>query len=84
MNVIEAIQAAEGGALITNTFLKSIGRFLRYKGNGIFYEYELVQVDPKDESSEYKAEYKHEVRVFSISYILNKNWEKVENKYFDK
>ena len=41
MNIIEAIQQAENGDLITNNFLKITDSFLKYMGNGVFYQYEV-------------------------------------------
>jgi len=75
MNIIEAIQAAESGALITNNFLNAIGHFLKYMGSGVFYEYELLNGSPQ---------YKYEVRHFSTAYVLSNAWEVLENNPFDK
>lgn len=75
MTIIEAIQQAEGGALITNTFLKQIGHFLKYIKGGVFYEYEIVDD---------KAIYKYEVREFDMAEILSNSWQVVEDVYFEK
>lgn len=74
MNIIEAIKEAENGALITNNILKMSNRFLKYIKNGVFFEFEIV-----DEN----AEYKYEVRNFSMGDVLCVGWEIVENKYFN-
>ena len=71
MNIIEAIQAAEGGALITNNFMNN--RFLKYIGNGVFYQYEFYTGKP---------EYKYEVREFSMAYILSIGWEVLDSEPF--
>jgi hypothetical protein len=71
MNIIEAIQQAEGGKLIRNGMLKRIDHFLKYMGGGVFYEYELIS--GKDLTSSKK--YKYEVREFSVGYILSNDWE---------
>lgn len=73
MDIIKAMQTAEQGKLITNTFMKSCNYFLKYMGNGIFYQYEIING---------KQQYKYEVRDFSMSYILDIGWEIVENKWF--
>ena len=74
MNIIEAIQQAENGALITNNFMKSIGHFLKYMGGGVFYEYELINDKPH---------YKYEIRNFSTAYVLSIGWEALEKNYFN-
>ena len=71
MTIIEAIQRAENGKLITNNFIK--GRFLKYIQGGIFYEYELINGKP---------EYKYEVRHFSMAEILSIGWEVLEKNPF--
>lgn len=75
MNIIEAMQQAEGGKLITNNFLKSRGHFLKYIKGGVFFQYEVVDG---------KHNYKYEVRKFSMADILSIGWEIVEDKYFEK
>ena len=69
MNIIEAIQAAEGGALITNNFMTN--RFLKYIGNGVFYEYEFYTGKP---------EYKYEVRDFSMAYVISTGWKVLDDE----
>jgi len=69
MNIIEAIQAAEGGALITNNFMNN--RFLKYIGNGVFYEYEFYTGKP---------EYKYEVRDFSMAYVISTGWKVLDDE----
>ncbi len=71
MGIVEAVQKAEGGELITNNFLKPVGLFLRYMGNGVFNEYEIEDGIPK---------FKYQRRYFSMAYILSIGWETVENK----
>lgn len=74
MNIIEAIQKAENGELITNNFLKTHNSFLKYIGKGVFYEYTLVLDKPV---------YKYEIRDFSTAYVLSTGWETVPNlNYF--
>lgn len=75
MNIIEAIQQAENGALITNNFLKFTNSFLKYMGNGVFYQYTLVNDKPV---------YKYEVRDFSMAYVISTGWEIVPVKYFEE
>ncbi len=75
MNIIQAIQAAEQGKLITNNFLQTIRHFLKYMGEGVFYEYEIVDD---------KAVYKYEVRNFSMAEVLSAEWELVENRNYFK
>ncbi|MEK6878620.1 MAG: hypothetical protein AABY22_03380 [Nanoarchaeota archaeon] len=74
MNIIEAIQHAEQGKLITNNFLKSIDDFLIYISGGVFYRYAIVNGKP---------EYKYEVREFSMAEILSTGWEVLEKNYFE-
>lgn len=66
MNIIEAIQAAENGKLITNSFKKRSGRFLIYATGGVFFEYEIVGNNKS---------YKYEIRDFSMGDILHNAWE---------
>jgi hypothetical protein len=73
VNIIEAIQAAENGALITNNFMKINNRFLKYIKGGIFYEYELVDSKPV---------YKYEVRNFSMAEVMSIGWEVLPVNYF--
>lgn len=73
MNIIEAIQHAENGKLITNNFLNRIDDFLKYQKNGVFYRYTIENGKPQ---------YKYEVREFSMAEILSIGWEVVENNYF--
>ncbi len=40
MNIIEAIQAAENGQLITNNFLEMSDQFLKYINGGVFFKYD--------------------------------------------
>lgn len=74
MNIIEAIQQAENGALITNNFLKFTDSFLKYMGNGVFYQYKLVDDKPV---------YKYEVRDFSTAHVLSTGWEALQVNYFE-
>lgn len=73
MTIIEAIQRAENGALITNNFLKINEMFLKYIRGGVFYQYEIVDGKPV---------YKYEVREFSMAYILSIGWEVLDVDYF--
>ncbi len=73
MNIIQAIQAAEQGSLITNNFLKMNDFFLKYINNGVFFQYKIIDK---------KAIYKYEVRDFSMGHVLTTSWEIVETNYF--
>lgn len=73
MNIIEAIQKAENGALITNNFLDLNKRFLKYAGNGIFDEYELVNN---------KAVYLKQVNHFSVAQMVTNEWKVLYIKPF--
>lgn len=74
MNIIEAIQAAENGALITNNFMKMRDHFLKYIKGGLFYEYELVDEVPV---------FKYDVRKFSMAEIISTGWEVLPINYFN-
>ncbi len=74
MNIIEAMQAAESGKLITNNFLKLNDRFLKYIKNGVFYQYEIEDGE---------AMYRYEVREFSMAHVLSIGWEIVDKDYFN-
>jgi hypothetical protein len=74
MNIIEAIQTAENGKLITNNFLKIAGHFLKYEGAGVFSEYEFLTDKP---------EYLYDVRHFSTAHILSIDWEVLETNPFE-
>lgn len=74
MNIIQAFQKAENGALITNNFLKHSDMILKYMGNGVFFQYEIEEGKPL---------YKYEVREFSLGQILSIGWEVVEGDYFN-
>ncbi len=75
MNIIQAMQQAEDGALITNNFLKTRTHFLKYIKNGVFFQYEIIDK---------KAVYKYEVRDFSMGEILSTAWEVIEDNYFNE
>ncbi len=75
MNIIEAFQAAENGALITNDSYKLFDRFLKYMGNGEFFEYELVNGI---------VNYKWVVREFSLANIISTSWSILNNNPFAK
>ncbi len=66
MNIIQAIQAAENGSLITNNFLKKNNRFLKYMKGGTFYEYELVNKIPM---------FKYSIINFSMADVISIGWE---------
>ncbi len=72
MNIIEAIQAAENGSLITNNFMKPGGRFYKYMGAGLFYEYEVING---------KARWWYDVRNFTMAEILSIAWEVLPADY---
>ena len=67
MNIIEAIQAAENGWLITNNFLKPHKQYLKYVYNGIFNLYDVNGKEPKLLS---------EQRTFFMHDVLTIGWEK--------
>ncbi len=73
MNIIEAIQAAENGALIRNDLRKLRGHVLKYMGSGVFFEYEIIKKKPS---------FKYEVRDFSMMEVISISWEIVEERYF--
>ncbi len=66
MNIIQAIQEAENGALITDNFMRHNNRFLKYIERGVFFQYELIEKKPV---------YKFEVRNFSMADVLSIAWE---------
>ena len=74
MNIIEAIQAAENGALITNKFMKLSNRFLKYTKVGVFDKYELIEDRPI---------YKFAVRNFTMGEIISTSWEILPTNYFN-
>lgn len=73
MNLIEAFLQAEQGKLISNNFIETNSRVLKYMGNGVFYEYEIVNDKPI---------YKYEVRTFTVASIISTGWYVVEKNYF--
>lgn len=73
MNIIEAMQLAENGKLITNNFIQ--GQFLKYEGNGEFLQFEIVNKKPVC---------RFKVKVFTLGFILSNAWEVVEKDYFKK
>ena len=76
MNIIEAIQKAEQGKLITNNFLKIAGKFLVYNKRGVFYEFQNL--------GSY-AIYIDTHLSFSFSDIISIGWEIIENDFeFDE
>jgi len=42
MNIIEAIQKAENGALIANGTMKRTNSFISYIKNGVFFKHEVI------------------------------------------
>ena len=73
MNIIEAIQQAEGGKLIRNNSSHRNSSFLKYMGDGVFYAYEVVGGIPH---------YLYVVRDFSIGHILSTAWEIIPDTFF--
>ncbi len=65
MNIIEAIQKAEQGKLITNNFLKINNSFLMYIGHGLFEEFKTIDGEDK---------YVRDVTEFSIAHIISTGW----------
>jgi hypothetical protein len=74
MNIIEAMQQAENGKLITNNFLKMSDKILKYMGKGVFYQYQIINGKP---------EYKYPVRNFDFAEIISNAWEVVTTQYFE-
>jgi hypothetical protein len=74
MNIIEAMQSAENGFLITDNFLKSINCFLKYEKGGVFYQYKIVGGG--------EAIFSFAVRNFTMAQVLSTGWEVVEDIYF--
>lgn len=72
MTIIQAIQAAESGKHITNSFLSVSDSFLKYVTNGTFYCYTA--------DADGFTEYKYEVREFNMAEILSTSWKVVDNK----
>lgn len=66
MNIIQAIQAAENGALITNDFKKPFNSFLSYFGKGIFFKYQIINGE---------AVFIGPIPAFSMAEILTTSWE---------
>mgnify|MGYP003375084777 CR=1 FL=1 len=73
MDIIEAIQQAESGKLITNNFLKINDYFLKYIKNGVFAQYKIINK---------KAVYCYEVRNFSYAECISIGWEVLTENYF--
>ena len=69
MNIIEAIQYAENGKLITNGFLKMTNSYLEYWREGVFREHRIISDD--------KTTFVCEHYAFSMGYILANDWELV-------
>lgn len=66
MNIVEAIQCAENGKLITNGILWRIGHYLEYWKEGIFREHKIIADD--------KTEFVQTITSFSMGHILSNNW----------
>lgn len=73
MNIIEAIQSAENGDLISNNFMNLNNSFLKYNGGGVFLQYQLVNNKPV---------FKYTVRNFSMAEIISTGWEVLNVDYF--
>lgn len=66
MNIIEAIQQAENGKLITEGILKLAGKYIEYKGGGVFHEHKII--------ADEKTEFVGSVHSFSMQQILARDW----------
>lgn len=75
MNIIEAIQRAEDGKLITNNFLKLNNCFLKYVKAGVFYKYQVTETKPIFQS---------QVENFSMGEVLNISWEVLSDTPFNE
>lgn len=69
MNIIEAIQYAEKGKLITNGFIKRNNSYLEYWKEGVFREHRIVEQG----QTEFTCEHRH----FSMASVLATDWELV-------
>lgn len=75
MNIIEAMQKAEQGKLITNNFLKISNNVLKYVRNGEFEQYEIIDGI---------LNYRFKVTQFTYAFIISIGWEVVEGDYYLK
>lgn len=73
MNIIQAIQKAENGALISNNF-KLSRRFLKYTSNGTFRQYSIIDG---------KAVFDGKVELFPMGDILSIAWEVLDFDPFE-
>jgi hypothetical protein len=75
MNIIEAIVRAENGALITNNFMDYGNYFLKYKGEGLFHQYKVIDGKPI---------YIADIREFTMAYVISSGWRVLSENYFNK
>ena len=68
MNIIQAIQAAENGAIITNNFLKLTNTYLMYIDSGVFTELHFNNNDNKFYPQ-------GNIDRFNMAEILSTGWE---------
>lgn len=71
MTIVEAMQKAENGHLITNNFMK--GWFLMYMGEGTFWQYQIIEDD---------VVCRYSLTKFSFAEVISIGWEIVPNIYF--
>lgn len=66
MNIIEAIQYAEHGKLITNGILKITNSYIEYWKDGIFREHRII--------GDEKTIFVQSITSFSMAHILANDW----------
>ena len=71
MNIIEAIQHAEQGKLITNGILWRVGNYIEYWKEGIFREHKIISDD--------KTTFVQSITSFSMGHILANDWKVVHS-----
>jgi hypothetical protein len=70
MNIIEAVQKAEQGKLITNCFMKETG-FYEYVSLGVFNKHDIILN---------QAYFRYSFNTFTLAEILTTSWEIIEFK----
>lgn len=71
MNIIEAIQYAENGKLITNGILWHSRSYIEYWKEGIFREHRIISDD--------KTTFVQSITSFSMAHILANDWRVVHS-----
>jgi hypothetical protein len=75
MNIIEAMQAAESGRLITNNFIETSNCFLKYVSKGVFDQYQVINEQPM---------YKYQVHYFSMAEVISTGWKVLKTNPFKR